>query len=118
MAGTSSPKRGEIWLVRLGAAGIGEPGKNRPAIVVQADQFGPYDDSDLIVVVPLSASRSPLPHRPAIPPSAGLDRPCVAVTRSLRGVSRARLLRHLATVDDQTLGAVTFALGRILGVTR
>lgn len=32
------PRRGEIWLVSLGTARKGEPGKNRPAIIVSVDE--------------------------------------------------------------------------------
>jgi len=116
MIGTEHPGRGEIWLVRLGSAQPGEPGKNRPALVIQANELGPYNDYDLVAVVPVSASRQPSPDRPAIPDAVGLDRPCVAVTRSVRGVARSRLLKKIATVDDETLSKITFALGRVLGV--
>ncbi|WP_041730646.1 type II toxin-antitoxin system PemK/MazF family toxin [Conexibacter woesei] len=35
----AEPRRGEIWLVSLGAARRGEPEKNRPAIVVSRSRF-------------------------------------------------------------------------------
>lgn len=36
---STEPRRGEIWLVSLGAARAGEPGKNRPAIVISVDEI-------------------------------------------------------------------------------
>jgi mRNA interferase MazF len=36
---STEPQRGEIWLTSLGAARKGEPGKNRPAIVVSVDEM-------------------------------------------------------------------------------
>ena len=39
MASTDLPRRGEIWLVAFGAARRGEPGENRPAVIVSAEEW-------------------------------------------------------------------------------
>lgn len=114
---TDGPRRGEIWLTRFGAAGDGEPGKTRPAVVLLVDEFAPYGETSLIPVVPLSASLSVRPDRIEVPVSAGLERPTVAVTRGIRGMSRSRLLRRIGILDNATMEKITFATGRILGVT-
>jgi mRNA interferase MazF len=56
---STEPRRGEVWLVALGAARRGEPGKNRPAVIVSADRLSDGSSDDLIVVVPLSTCRRP-----------------------------------------------------------
>ncbi|MGF2943794.1 type II toxin-antitoxin system PemK/MazF family toxin, partial [Mycobacterium sp. Lab-001] len=33
------PRRGDVWLVALGAARAGEPGKHRPAVIVSVDEI-------------------------------------------------------------------------------
>jgi mRNA interferase MazF len=52
------PHRGEVWLVSLGAARKGEPGKNRPVIVVSVDEILTGVEEELHVVVPISSSRA------------------------------------------------------------
>jgi mRNA interferase MazF len=115
---STEPRRGEIWLVSLGAARRGEPGKNRPAIVVSVDDLLVGVDHELIVVVPLSSS---LPHsalRPQLGPEAGIDADSVAIPRAIRGVSRPRLLRRLGAASPETLAEVEDVLVTILGLDR
>jgi mRNA interferase MazF len=107
---------GEIWLVSLGAARKGEPGKNRPAIVISADSLLAGADDELIVVIPLSSSRAPSKLRPPIPASAGLAAESAAIPRAIRALSRRRLLRRLGTLEAATLGEVERALPTVLAL--
>ena len=100
---SSEPRRGEIWLTSLGAARKGEPGKNRPAVVVSVDEIAAGMKDELIVVVPLSSSRSASPLRPEVSPAEGIERASVAVTRGIRAVARTRLLRRLGQLELDTL---------------
>ncbi len=113
---STEPRRGDIWLVSLGAARKGEPGKNRPAIVVSVDEIAAGVEDELLVVVPLSSSRAPSPLRPEVSPDEGIDTPSVAVCRGVRAVARPRLLRHIGSARPATLSAVEHALGLILGI--
>jgi mRNA interferase MazF len=113
---STEPRRGEIWLTSLGAARQGEPGKNRPAIVVSVDEISTGLEDELIVVVPLSSSRAASPLRPKISPEEGIERASVAVCRGIRAVARRRLLRQLGKANAGTLGEVEQALGMILGI--
>jgi mRNA interferase MazF len=116
MASTESPHRGEVWLVSLGAARRGEPGKNRPALVVSVDELLAGTDDELIVVVPLSSSRAPSQLRPRLTPAAGIETDSAAICRALRSVSRRRLLRRLGAAQTPTLAEVERALALILGL--
>lgn len=113
---STDPCRGDIWLVSLGAARRGEPGKNRPAIVVSVDELLTGDEEDLIVVVPLSSSRSPSLLRPTVPSNAGIDGESAAICRAVRAVARRRFLRRLGVVDPTTLDQVEDALSTVLGL--
>lgn len=113
---SSDPKRGEVWLTSFGNARPGEPGKNRPALVVSADELLTGLDTELVVVVPVSASRAGSVLRPEIPVSAGVDRGSVAVPRGIRGLARSRLLERLGRVDGDAMMAVEEALAAILDV--
>lgn len=116
MASAEAPNRGEIWLVSLGAARKGEPGKNRPAIVISADELLGGVEDELIVVVPLSSSRAPSKLRPSVPPTAGIDADSAAIPRAIRAVSRRRLLRRLGKLEPETLVAVERALATVLAL--
>lgn len=113
---STEPRRGEVWLVSFGATRRGELGKNRPAIVVSADHLNAGTAADLIVVVPLSSSRSASPLRPEVTDIEGVDRPSRAICRAIRGVARGRLLRSLGALPPATLAEVERALDLILGL--
>jgi mRNA interferase MazF len=113
---SSEPRRGEIWLTSLGAARKGEPGKNRPAVVVSANEIATGVKDELIVVIPLSSSRATSPLRPEVSPEEGIERDSVVVTRAIRAVARSRLLRRLGRLEDDTLGEVEMALSLVLGL--
>jgi mRNA interferase MazF len=114
--GLAEPRRGEIWLVSLGAARKGEPGKNRPAIVVSVDQIATGVEHELFVVVPVSSSRAPSLLRPSIVPDEGIDSASAAICRGVRAVSRSRLLRPIGRLRPETLREVEQALAMILGI--
>lgn len=115
MASAEAPSRGEIWLVSLGAAKKGEPGKNRPAVVISADELLVGTEDELIVVVPLSSSRAPSKLRPPVSAVTGVDTDSAAIPRAIRAVSRRRLLRRLGELEPETLATVEKALATILG---
>jgi mRNA interferase MazF len=110
------PRRGEVWLISLGAARKGEPGKNRPAVVVSVDEILVGVDTELVVVVPLSRSRVLSPLRPQVSPGEGVDAASAAICRGVRAVTRARLLRRLGTLRAETLREVGGALAMILAI--
>lgn len=118
MALTSTePHRGEVWLVSFGAARPGEPGKNRPAVVVSVDRIIAGPSFEPIVVVPLSSSSTPSVLRPEIRDVEGVDRSSHALPRAVRGVARSRLLRRLGTLPPEKLAEIERALVLILGLT-
>ena len=110
------PRRGDLWLVALGAARAGEPGKHRPAVIVSVDEILASVDDELVVVVPVSSSRASTPLRPVVSPDEGVDTPSVAVCRSVRAVTRTRLLERLGTLAPDTMRQVERALAMILGI--
>lgn len=112
----TEPRRGELWLVALGAGRPGEPGKHRPAVVVSADEMLAGVEDELIVVVPVSSSRARTPLRPVISPDEGVDAASVAVCRGLRAVSRGRLLHRLGAVNPETLHAIEDSLVLVLAL--
>ncbi len=113
---SAGPRRGEIWLVSLGAARKGEPGKTRPAIVVSVDEISAGIEDELFVVVPLSSSRAPSPLRPMVSPEAGIAQQSAAICRGVRAVTRTRLVRCVREARPEALSQVEYALAMILGI--
>jgi mRNA interferase MazF len=118
MASVEAPRRGEVWLVSLGAVRRGEPGKNRPAAVVSVDEILSGGEHELIVVVPISSSRPASELRPAVSTSEGVERGSAAIPRAVRAVSRRRLLRRLGALDPPTLTELERSLATVLGLDR
>jgi mRNA interferase MazF len=113
---STDPRRGEVWLVSLGAARSGEPGKNRPAVVLSADDLSTDAPDDLIVVMPLSSSSLPSALRPEVTDIEGVDRPSRAICQAIRGVARGRLLRRLGALPPDKLAEIERALALTLGL--
>jgi mRNA interferase MazF len=105
-----------LWLVALGAARSGEPGKHRPAVVVSVDDILSGIDDELIVVVPVSSSLAHNPLRPRVSPHEGVDADSVAVCRGIRAVARSRLLERLGTLTPDTMRHIERGLALILGI--
>jgi mRNA interferase MazF len=101
----------------FGAARRGEPGKNRPAVIVSVDDLSTGAPDELVVVVPLSSSSAPSALRPEVTDMEGVDRPSRAICRAVRGVARGRLLRSLGVLPPATLAEIERALALILGLT-
>jgi mRNA interferase MazF len=118
MVSTDAPRRGDVWLVALGAGRAGEPGKTRPAIVVSVDELSTGAPGELIVVVPLSSSLAPSALRIEIEPAAGIERASRAICRAVRAVVRARLLRRIGSATPANMEQVETALALILGLER
>lgn len=103
-------------MVSFGAARQGEPGKNRPAIVLSSNHLNSDHPRDLIVVVPLSTSTTESDMRPELRDVGGLDRQSRAICLGVRGVARARLLERLGEVTGASLAEIERALALILGL--
>ncbi len=73
-------------------------------------------DDELIVVVPVSSSVAHNPLRPRISAAEGVDAESVAVCRSIRAVSRSRLLQRLGALTPITMAEIERAFALILGI--
>lgn len=113
-----TPKRGEVWLVRFDAGGVGEPTKNRPAVVLSDEALVTGSPTDRFVVIPLSASLHRSSLRPAITAltDVAIDRDSVAVVAAIRGIPRDRLLSYVGPLSTDALDRVLTALHAILAL--
>lgn len=111
-------KRGEVWSVALPATSGREQGGQRPAVVVQDDNYG--QGSPLVLVVPITgqtaASRFPGSIEIAPTPENGLTLPSVAMAFQLRALDRARFVRRLGMLSDEDFAAVCGEVKRLTGL--
>jgi mRNA interferase MazF len=92
--------RGDVWLVRLDPTVGSEIQKTRPCVVVSPDGLSHLD---VFIVAPMTTGSHPARFRPEI--DFGGKRALI-LPDQIRTVARARLIKRLGAVDDETLGAL------------
>lgn len=116
MNSTDIPRRGDLWLARLGAVKPGEPGRTRPVLIISPDELLTSSQRELITVVPVSASTPAARLNPQLAPGRGLDVESVAVVRAVRSLARPRLLHRIGEVTALEQRAIDRALLLALGL--
>ena len=107
----TDPHRGEVWLVSFGAVRKGEPGKNRPAIVISVDEILTRLDTELLVVVPVSSSHASSPLRPPVSPGEGELVHAAVISEDRVSASRASI-RDVSCIETSAEPATRAGDGR------
>lgn len=105
-----TPRRGEIWWIRLDPTLGAEIKKTRPCLVVGANVLN--ERRRTVVIVPLSSAPQAAP--PLLVPVTCAGRRAVAVVDQVRAVSKDRFLRRMGELSVPDLGAVEEALRLVL----
>lgn len=108
------PSRGEIWLVNLDPTKGHEQAGTRPGLIISTDYFnsGP---AGLIVLAPLTATRTEIPlHVEVLPPEGGLRKTSFIKCENVRSVAKERLIEKWGDVSDKTLSKVEERLRLLL----
>ena len=108
---------GDIHWVDLPAADGREQRGRRPAVVVQADDYG--GDLPVVLVIPLTTARAALRFAGTtlIHPTAenGLRQASVALVFQLRAIDRQRIQERIGTVSREVVNAMFEELGKLMG---
>jgi mRNA interferase MazF len=112
-----TPRRGEVWFVRLDAKPVGhEQAGERPAVVVSIDTLN-ASGAGLVFVVPLTTKRKAVRSHVAIAAGeGGLTKPSFAKVEDTKSVSKLRLIRRLGRVRPATLQAIEVILRHLLSL--
>ena len=114
----SWPRRGDIYLTQLDPIVGNEINKTRPVLVIQNDVTNEYGLTAM--VAPLTSTiRTPLSPASVFISAdthTGLITPSVVLFTQIRTVDRTRLIKHLGTVDEQTLVLVDEAIAIAFGL--
>lgn len=106
MGVSAAPRRGEVFLVELGASRGQEIRKTRPCVVVSPDELNLHTGT--VIVAPLTTRSHPYPFRVACRFAA---KDAHVVLDQLRTVDRTRLLKRVGAITAPTLS-------KALGVLR
>lgn len=105
-----SPRRGELWWVRLDPTEGSEIRKTRPCLLLTADSLNRLRRT--VVVVPYSTSAQT--HPPLTVPVTCQGQPAVAVIDQVRAISKDRLASPIELASQGDISTVLAALGEIL----
>ena len=105
-----TPRRGEIWWVRLDPTAGSEIRKTRPCIVLTNDVLNQRRRT--VVVVPLTSSPESSP--PLLVPVVTARRTVNAVIDQIRAVAKERLTKRMGMVSAEQLAAVEQAVREVL----
>jgi len=105
-----TPRRGDVWWVRLDPTLGPEIRKTRPCLVLSTNVVNEYRRT--VVIIPLSTSADAEP--PLLVPIECSGQPAVAVVDQIRAVSKERLQKRLDTVSTDHLKAVEEGLRQVL----
>ena len=111
MARVKYPKRGEVFLVSFDPAVGSEIRKTRPAVVIQNDVANEYSPVTIVAAITSKFGHSLRSTEALITgEETGLGTPSVALLNQIRTVDRARLVKRLGAVDDQTVRRIARCL--------
>src|SRR4051794_5094459 len=105
-----TPRRGELWWVRLDPTEGSEIRKTRPCLVLTTNIVN--ERRRTVVVIPLSTSPNPSP--PLLVPVSCAGRTAVAVIDQIRAVSKDRLVERIEEVSAQELRNVEEGIRSVL----
>ena len=110
-------RRGEIWLANLNPIRGSEQAGTRPVLIFQNDKINKFTTTFLSIPLTTNLRRAALPSCLAIPQGeGGLTHDSVALCHQLRVLDRARLLKKLGDVTDETLTAVESIVMFTIGI--
>ncbi|MBI4287809.1 MAG: type II toxin-antitoxin system PemK/MazF family toxin [Chloroflexi bacterium] len=108
--------RGEVWHVRFRPPRGSEPGFDRPAIVIQNEDF---DRLATVIVIPTTSKLKRATQRGNVLLKAGtggLPEDCVALCHQISCVDKSNLLNSLGELPPQSLSQIETVLAYVLGL--
>ena len=97
---------GDVWFGELDPTVGHEQAGERPLLVLSLNSFN-RSPAGLVVVLPITTRRRPIPwHVFVSPPEGGLIHPSAILCEALRSVSRQRLQYRMGAAAPETIQAV------------
>lgn len=108
--------RGEVWYVRFPAPHGSEPGFDRPAIVLQNEDF---DRLATVIVIPTTSNLKRVTQRGNVllkAGTAGLREDCVALCHQISCIDKSNLLDSLGELPPESLSQIETVVAYVLGL--
>ena len=106
-------KRGDVWLVNLDPTIGHEIRKTRPAVVVQNDIGNEYSSTTIIAPITSQNTEKIYPMEVLLESKESMSK---VLLNQIRAVDKQRLLKHIGSVDSETMHRVNEALMVSLGL--
>jgi mRNA interferase MazF len=112
---TKTIRRGEVWLVNLGAGSGSIQGGNRPCIIISNDMANTH--SPVINIIPItSRTKNKLPTHVEISFECGVIKDSIALVEQITLINKDALVTKLGNVNTATLDKLEIATFIQLGV--
>jgi mRNA interferase MazF len=113
---TTSPARGDIWLVDLNPIKGREQAGMRPCLIVSVNLFN-QSPAELVIVIPLTTKAKGIrTHVPLAPPEGGVRERSFIKCEDVRSISTERLTSRWGTVSMATIRQVEDCLRILMGL--
>ena len=108
-------KRGDIVLVNLNPQRNNEAGKVRPCIVVSDSDVN--EILDLVTIIPCTTNLlGEGLFRVSFSKREGLEEQCEAMIEQMRGVSKKRVIQHLASINAKETTKIELGIRALLSL--
>ncbi len=114
---TIIPKRGEVYIVNFDPTVGAEIQKTRPALILQNDIANRY--SSITIVAALTSQRGERLYPTEVliqRPEGGLEYDSVVLLNQIRTIDKARLIKRMGSIGQETIERVNRALEMSLGL--
>ncbi len=110
-------KRGEVWRVRIPPAPGHTQSGERPAVIIQGDQFTASLPTILAVPFTSTPAAARFPGTLLIQPDGqnGLAIPSIALVFQLRALDKRHFLHRLGTLNQASFDQILVLLDRLTG---
>lgn len=110
-------KRGDIWMADFGNGVGSEQRGKRPVLIIQNNVGNKYSPTVIVVAISSQIQKAKLPtHIELTADIHGLDFDSVLLCEQIRTVDKRRLVRHISTLGDSSIGDVEKALMVSMGM--
>lgn len=99
-------KRGDIFLADLPLSMGSEQGGKRPVVIIQNNKGNVYSPTVIVAVITSKMNKTKLPTHIEI----NLSKPSLVMTEQIKTLDKSRLVRKLASLDDETVKKINNAL--------
>ncbi|HIH18303.1 MAG TPA: type II toxin-antitoxin system PemK/MazF family toxin [Nanoarchaeota archaeon] len=110
-------KRGDIILVNFNLSKGSEQGGTRPALIIQNDIYNKYSPTTIVAPITSRVYEKEYPTNVMISRrESRLDKDSTILLNQVRTIDKARIIKHIGSVNKEILEKVELAIKASLGL--